>query len=71
MESSSDSSGGVVQAVPNGKEHAEGFGFVCRTDMLEALDYDIDSIKTDDDVEGLLAAVKEKYPDVSPVPPAP
>lgn len=59
--------GGQIYAVPNGKEHAEGFGFVCRTDMLEALDYDIDSIKTDDDVEGLLAAVKEKYPDVYPL----
>ena len=59
--------GGQIYAVPNGKEHAEGFGFVCRTDMLEALDYDIDSIKTDEDVEGLLAAVKEKYPDVYPL----
>ena len=58
---------GQIYAVPNGKEHAEGFGFVCRTDMLEELGYDTSTIKSDEDVEDLLRAVKEKYPDVYPL----
>ena len=33
--------GGQIYAVPNGKEHAEGFGFVYKNRYVGALDYDI------------------------------
>lgn len=58
--------GGQIYGVPNNKDKAEGFGLAMRTDMLEASGYDISSIKTEKDLEGLFAAVKEKYPDSYP-----
>ena len=59
--------GGQIYGVPNNKDKAEGFGLAMRTDMLEASGYDISSIKTEKDLEGLFAAVKEKYPDSYPL----
>lgn len=61
--------GGQIYGVPNNKDKAEGFGLAMRTDMLEASGYDISSIKTEKDLEGLFAAVKEKYPDSYPLVP--
>lgn len=59
--------GGQIYGVPNGKEHASGYGFSCVTEMLDQLDYDISSIQEESDLEGLLRAVKETFPDVDPI----
>lgn len=58
---------GSIYGVPNDKDKAEGFGVMVRTDMLEATGYDISQIKTEADLEGLYAAVKEKYPNTYPL----
>lgn len=59
--------GSQIFGVPNGKEHASGYGFSCVTEMLEQLDYDISTIQKEEDLEGLLRAVKETFPGVDPV----
>lgn len=59
--------GGQIYGVPNGKEHASGYGFSCVTEMLEQLDYDVSSIEEEADLEGLLRAVKETFPGVDPI----
>lgn len=56
-----------IYAVPNNKEKAQGFGIAMRTDMLEAVNYDLSTIKTEADLEGLFAAIKEAYPDSYPL----
>lgn len=58
---------GKIYSVPNNKEKAQGFGIAMRTDMLEAVDYDLDTIKKEEDLEGLFAAVKEAYPETYPL----
>lgn len=58
---------GRIYAVPCNKEKAQGFGIAMRTDMLEATDYDLSTIKTEADLEGLFAAIKEAYPDTYPL----
>lgn len=58
---------GEIYGVPNNKDKAEGFGLAVRTDMLEATGYDISTIKTEADLEGLFEAVKEVYPDCYPL----
>lgn len=59
--------GGQIFGVPNNKDKAEGFGLAMRTDMLEETGYDLSAIHTEKDLEGLFAAVKEKYPDCYPL----
>lgn len=59
--------GGEIFGVPNNKDKAEGFGLAMRKDMLEEVGYDLSSIHTEADLEGLFAAVKEKYPDCYPL----
>lgn len=56
-----------IYAIPNNKEKAQGFGIAMRTDMLEAVNYDLSTIKTEADLEGLFAAIKEAYPDTYPL----
>ena len=58
---------GQIYGVPNSKDKAEGFGIAVRTDMLEATGYDVASIKSEADLEGLFAAVKEAYPECYPL----
>ncbi len=58
---------GRIYAVPNNKEKAQGYGIALRTDMLEAVGYDISQIKTEEDLTELFKVVREKYPDVYPV----
>lgn len=58
---------GEIYGVPNDKDKAEGFGLAMRTDMLEATGYDVSTIHTEADLEGLFAAVKELYPDCYPL----
>jgi putative aldouronate transport system substrate-binding protein len=57
---------GQVYAVRNNKELGLGLGFACNTQMLESLGVDYSNIKTEADMEPILRAVKEKYPDCYP-----
>lgn len=57
---------GQVYAVRNNKELGLGLGFACNTQMLESLDVDYSNVMTEADMEKILQAVKEKYPDVYP-----
>jgi putative aldouronate transport system substrate-binding protein len=58
---------GTIYAVRNNKELASGYGYAIPTEYLEALGVDVAAIKTEDDIENLLRAAKEKYPDMYPV----
>lgn len=58
---------GGIYAVPNNKEKAQGFGVAMRADMLEAVDFDLSTIKTEEDLGDLYRAIKEKYPEVYPL----
>lgn len=62
----STSIGGQVYAIRNSKELGLGLGFACNTEMLESLGVDYSNIKTEADMEPILRAAKEKYPDVYP-----
>lgn len=57
---------GQVYAVRNNKELGLGLGFACNTQMLESLGVDYSNIRTEADMEPILRAVKEKYPDCYP-----
>ena len=58
---------GKNYAVPCNKEQAHNWGFLFRKDIVEELSLDIDSVKTVEDLEPILAAVKEAYPDMIPL----
>lgn len=57
---------GQVYAIRNKKELGLGLGFACNTEMLESLGVDYSNITSEADMEPILQAVKEKYPDVYP-----
>lgn len=57
---------GKIFAVPNSKETAMGHGFAMRKDMLEAVNYDISTIKSEADLGPLFEAIKEAYPQTYP-----
>lgn len=63
----STSINGQVYAIRNNKELGVGLGFACNTEMLESLGLDYSNIKTEADMEAILRAVKEKYPEVYPL----
>jgi putative aldouronate transport system substrate-binding protein len=56
---------GRLYGLPTFHEYARASGLVCRTDILEELKYDVSSIKTWEDLEPLLAKVKEAYPEMN------
>lgn len=58
---------GQVYAIRNNKELGLGLGFACNTEMLESLGIDYSNIMTEADMEPILQAAKEKYPDVYPL----
>ena len=58
---------GQVYAIRNNKELGLGLGFACNTEMLESLGVDYSNIMTEADMEPILQAAKEKYPDVYPL----
>lgn len=62
--------GDALYGFPSYHEFASGAGLVCRTDILEELGVDADSIKTWEDVDGLLAQVKEAHPELDVLVPA-
>lgn len=57
---------GQVYAIRNNKELGLGLGFACNTEMLESLGVDYSNVMSESDMEGILRAVKEKYPDIYP-----
>lgn len=54
-----------LYGLPTFHEYARASGLVCRTDILEKLQYDTASIKTWADLEPLFAKVKEAYPEMN------
>lgn len=62
----STSVNGQIYAIRNNKELGLGLGFACNTEMLNSLGVDYSNVKTEADMEPILKAVKEKYPDVYP-----
>ena len=62
--------GDDLYGFPSYHEFATQAGLVCRTDILEELDVDPTSITTWDDVEALLAQVKEAHPELDVLVPA-
>jgi len=55
---------GVSYAVPCNKEQAHNWGFLFREDIVEELSLDIASVKSTEDLEPILAAVKAAYPEM-------
>lgn len=55
---------GELYGLPTFRNMAQGTGFVCRKDILDETGISIDSVKSWDDVEEILKAVKELHPDM-------
>ncbi len=62
--------GDNLYGFPSVRQFATGAGLVCRTDILEELGVDASSIKTWEDVDVLLAQVKETHPELDVLVPA-
>ncbi len=58
---------GKIYAVPNNKEKAQGYGIAMVSSVLDALNYDVSNLKTEDDLTELFRLVKENYPDMYPL----
>jgi ABC-type glycerol-3-phosphate transport system substrate-binding protein len=58
---------GKIYAVPNNKEKAQGYGIAMVTSVLDALNYDVANLKTEDDLTELLRLVKANFPDMYPL----
>ncbi|MBP1755356.1 MAG: hypothetical protein H6Q59_1754 [Firmicutes bacterium] len=58
---------GGIYAVPANKEKAVAWGFTFVKSIADELGFDYTKIKTEEDLEPLLQAVKDKYPDMYPV----
>jgi putative aldouronate transport system substrate-binding protein len=55
---------GINYAIPANKEKAHQWGFIIRKDLIEKYNLDITGIKTLDDIEPLLAVIKENEPSI-------
>lgn len=58
---------GNIYAIPSNMPWAAGNILSYRKDLVEKYDIDIDAIKTPEDLEPVLAMIKEKEPDVIPM----
>ena len=56
---------GKYYGLPTFHEYTKTSGLVCRTDILEELNIDPSSVKTWDDLEAVLAKVKEAHPEMN------
>lgn len=56
---------GKLYGMPTFHEYTKDTGLICRTDILEELEIDPAAIATWDDVEGVLAKVKEAHPEMN------
>ena len=61
---------GVQYATPNLKDTARGAGFAMRSDVLDELGIDPDTITTYEDVHDVLVQVRDNYPDLYPLVPS-
>ncbi len=60
---------GQIYAVTTNRDLASGVGLIMRKDLVDKYEIDVDAIKTLDDVEAVLAIIKENEPDVAPIVP--
>ncbi|MCC3377274.1 ABC transporter substrate-binding protein [Cohnella sp. REN36] len=58
---------GKLYAVPTKKEFAQGFGFLLNKDLVDKYHFDIEGIKTLEQMEDMFKTIKEKEPGVVPV----
>lgn len=58
---------GGIYAVPANKEKAVAWGFAFVKSVADELGFDYSKIKTEEDLEPLLQAVKDKYPNMYPI----
>jgi len=56
-----------LYGIPVYKEYAECSGYLFRKDLVEKYKFDIDSIKTNADLEPMLKIIKENEPNVIPI----
>lgn len=56
---------GKYYGLPTFHEYTKNSGLICRTDILKELNIDPASVKTWDDIEKVLAAVKKAHPDMN------
>lgn len=61
---------GALYGLPSFRDMAAQGGLVCRKDILDETGYTTDDIKTVDDVEMVLAKVKELHPEMYPLIPS-
>lgn len=61
---------GALYGLPSFRDMAAQAGLMCRKDILDETDYTADDIKTLEDVEKVLAKVKELHPDMYPLIPS-
>lgn len=57
--------GGKIYGLPTFHEYTKSAGLICRTDILNELNINPDSIKSWEDIEVVLAKVKEAHPDMN------
>ncbi len=58
---------GGIYAVPANKEKSVAWGFTFVKSIADELGFDYSNIRTEEELEPLLQAVKEKYPDMYPI----
>lgn len=56
---------GKYYGLPTFHEYTKTSGLICRTDILEELNIDPSTVKTWDDIEGVLKNVKEAHPEMN------
>lgn len=56
---------GKLYGMPTFHEYTKTSGLICRTDILEELGIDPETVKTWDDIEQVLAKVKEAHPEMN------
>ena len=56
-----------IYAIPNNKERAHSYGFLFRKDIVEQLNLNVNTIRFVEDLEPVLFAVKQAYPDMIPL----
>lgn len=59
--------GGRQYALTTARDHATQFGIMFRKDIVDALQLDLDSISTYDDLTDIFAQIHEAYPDIEVV----
>lgn len=58
---------GKLYALPANKDKAHNFGFVYRTDLAEKYNFDMESVKSFEDLKPMLEVIKANEPEVTPL----